>query len=91
MRYDYDGVRVGVLDRKSQLHLRGSQHRRGRMNLTSTGSDRKAKDEDAGVRTTGERGSLKVLLFVYFRDLVWFFTKLEQFLLLFVIQLLYDR
>lgn len=96
MRYDNDGVRVGVLSGRSrvrsQFHLETLQVRqRQQQHLQSwrrpvIGNDR--SDDDAG---PGGRGSLKVLLFDYVNELVWFFTRFNEFLFMFVFQLLYER
>lgn len=45
-------------------------------------------EDDAG---QGGRGSLKVLLFDYVNELVWFCARFNEFLFMFVFQLLYER
>lgn len=105
MRYDNDGVRAGVLS-SHKSRRRGSSHlcldgsarlpprrlRGGRRRLL--GYDR--NDNDYGRRrtnNTGARaGSLKVLFYGYVNELVWFCTRLNnEFLFMFVFQLLYER
>lgn len=104
MRYDNDGVRVGVLSHKSRrrrwshLYLNGARlprRLRGRRRLL--GYD--PNENDYGRRRTtttnntgGRAGSLKVLFYGYVNELVWFCTRLNnEFLFMFVFQLLYER
>lgn len=84
MRYDNDGVRAGVLIKRSRFHLETPRGRR-----PVTGIDRNGEIRGGGKRR--RRGSLKVLLFDYVYELVWFCTRLNEFLFMFVFQLLYER
>lgn len=49
---------------------------------------RTTSSTNIGGQTTG---SLKVLLYGYVHELAWFCTRLNEFLFLFVFQLLYER
>lgn len=108
MRYDNDGVRVGLLGLKSRRiishHLHYLEHWRRRRRPCLLGYDpNEKKDGVAGQRRTttsssstntgGQTttGSLKVLLYGYVHELAWFCTRLNEFLFLFVFQLLYER
>lgn len=110
MRYNNDGVRVGLLSheshrKRSHLCLDGArlivtsrhhreQRRRGRRLL---GYDPNEKDcvarqwTSTTSNTGGQTGSLKVLLYGYVHELGWFCTRLNEFLFMFVFQLLYER
>lgn len=91
MRYDNDGVRVGVLghesrSRRSSSHLLYLDGAAARLPL-GLGYDRNNNDTGGG-----RAGSLKVLFYGYVHELVWFCTRLNnEFSFLFVFQLLYER
>lgn len=103
MRYDNDGVRVGVLSHNSRrttsshLYLDGA----ARLSRRWRGLGYDPNDNDYGRRrrgtttstdTGGRAGSLKVLFYGYVNELVWFCTRLKnEFLFMFVFQLLYER
>lgn len=106
MRYDNDGVRVGLLGLKSRRiishHLHYLEHGRRRPCLLGydpnekedgVARQRRTTTSSSSTNTGGQTttGSLKALLYGYVHELAWFCTRLNEFLFLFVFQLLYER
>lgn len=82
-----DGTRVPPSYAKATGYHR-EQWRRGRRLL---GYNPNGKKDVACQRTGEQTGSLKVLLYGYVHELAWFCTRLNEFLFMFVFQLLYER